>query len=93
MTLESTVEQRAREKVEASGGLLLKLTCLRGIPDRLLVVPGGRVAFLEYKRPGEDPRKLQKYWQRQLKALGFHAETVYTVERTLEIFEELKGAA
>lgn len=50
--LESALEDRCAAKVEALGGVALKLVILgqRGFPDRTLLMPGGHVWFAEFKR-------------------------------------------
>lgn len=69
--LEKQVEQYLIRRVKSLGGLSLKLTSLIGIPDRLVLLPGGRCVFVELKRPGEHPRKLQEIRMKQLRRLGF----------------------
>lgn len=78
MTLEVDVEEALRKAVEAAGGLCLKLNPLwyRGIPDRLVLLPGGRVVFVELKRSKRASTKRsvavhQSRWAKILKALGF----------------------
>ena len=54
----------------------LKLTILgfRGWPDRLILWPGGGILFIEFKRPGEKPRKLQEYVHDIIRKLGFEIQ-------------------
>lgn len=70
--LEKDIERRLKKKVESRGGLCLKFTPAEsGFPDRVLVLPGGRVVFVELKRAAtERPRKLQEYQIKRLKDLG-----------------------
>ena len=58
---EKTIEQKFREAVRNAGGLALKFTSpgWDGMPDRLALLPGGRMAFVEVKAPGKKPRPLQ----------------------------------
>ena len=49
--LEKQVEQYLVKQVKTLGGLSLKLTSLIGIPDRLVLLPGSRLVFIELKRP------------------------------------------
>ena len=59
---------------------------LAGVPDRLLLFPGGRIAFCEVKAPGEKPRSLQQHRIAQLRALGFK---VYVVDSPNQISQLL----
>ena len=52
--LEKSIENILRKAVEDEGGVCLKWTCPghRGVPDRMILFPGGIIAFVELKRPG-----------------------------------------
>ena len=78
---ESVVEKKFTAEVKKRGGLAVKFVSpgFNGVPDRLVLFPGGRMAFVEVKAPGETMRPLQQYQARQLAALGFR---VYTVDHT-----------
>lgn len=54
--LESALEQKIVERVKAKGGLCFKWVSpgVSGVPDRIAILPGGRVIFIEVKRPGID---------------------------------------
>ena len=71
--LEKDIERYLRDEVKALGGLCLKLVCpgFTGVPDRLILLPGGVIAFAELKRPGQKERQRQAFVQRQLRRLGF----------------------
>ena len=79
--LERQEEQYLTKMVQSLGGLSLKLTSLIGIPDRLVLLPEGKVIFVELKRPGEKPRKIQEARMRQLKKLGFKTYVVDSYEQ------------
>ena len=76
--LEKDIERRRREKTRAEGGLELKFVSpgTRGVPDRIVLYPGGVILFREYKRPGQTLDPLQKYWKAKLERLGFKVEAV-----------------
>ena len=70
---EKQIEQKLVRAVRAAGGLCPKFVSpgLAGMPDRLILLPGGRFAFVEVKASGEKPRALQLHRHAQLQALGF----------------------
>lgn len=87
--LEKDLEAKLRKEIEKRGGLCLKWVCpgWSGVPDRIILLPGGRVLFAETKRPkGGRLSKLQGWWLSKLKSLGFWAGVVWTEEnvKTLE---------
>ena len=85
--LEKQIERRLCDEVKAAGGMCLKQTGLAGIPDRLVVMPGGKCAFIELKAPGEKPRKLQMMRIKQLKKLGFKCFVIDGVEQIWKVLE------
>lgn len=81
---ESEVERQFVEAVRAAGGQALKFTsqCMNGVPDRLVLLLGGKCAFVELKAPGKQMRLLQRKRRQQLEALGF---PVFCVDRPEQI--------
>jgi VRR-NUC domain len=75
--MEHYIEQHCRAIATAAGGLLLKLSpvACAGIPDRMLLLPGGRVIFIEFKQPGRYLKPLQRFWRDWLVKRGFRFET------------------
>lgn len=69
---EAEVEDYLRKRARQKGGLALKFVSpgCTGVPDRIIILPGGKVGFLELKAPGEQPRKDQAYRIGQLRKLG-----------------------
>ena len=60
--------------VRRHGGMCLKWVCpgWAGVPDRIILMPGGRLVFAETKRPkGGKVAPLQTWWARKLRSLGF----------------------
>lgn len=77
---EKDIEQKLRKAVEAAGGKCVKWTCpgWTGVPDRLVLLPGGRIVFVELKRPkGGKLSEMQKWWQRELDRLGFETHIIW----------------
>jgi hypothetical protein len=58
---EKTIEKKLVQAVKEAGGMAPKLSCpgMVGMPDRIVLLPMGNVAFVEVKRPGGKPRPLQ----------------------------------
>ena len=72
--LEKDIEKALGRMVGRRGGVCLKWVCpgWSGVPDRILLLPGGRIIFVELKRPkGGEIAKLQQWWADKLGALGF----------------------
>ena len=60
--LESVIESRLRQEAKKRGGMALKFVSpgMNGVPDRIVLMPGGKMAFVELKAPGKAPRALQE---------------------------------
>ena len=73
MMREREIEQKLIDAIKAQGGVCWKFVSpgTAGIPDRIILMPMGRIAFVEVKAPGESPRKLQLARHRLLRRLGF----------------------
>lgn len=70
---ESTIERHLIKQVKAAGGTAYKFVSpgRRSVPDRLVLLPGGRIVFVECKAPGEQPRADQMREHEKLRKLGF----------------------
>ena len=87
MVLESQIEREAcRQIFQRLGVRSKKLTSggERSWCDRMFVMPGARVCFCEFKRPGEVATPLQKHNHEMLRALGFKVEVHDTVAGAFE---------
>ncbi|MFH1152961.1 MAG: VRR-NUC domain-containing protein, partial [Pseudomonadota bacterium] len=65
---------------------------LKGVPDRLVMLPGGKVGFLELKAPGKKPTTLQQYYLDVLSSLGFTAGYADTKESVNQFLDRLQHA-
>lgn len=93
MTRETSIETYLRKSVKAAGGYCIKLSPygLVGIPDRMILMPGAIVVFVECKKPaGAKVARLQKWWKERLERLGFPHEYAFTREDVERIMEGLK---
>lgn len=81
---ESFIEEKLTKAVKQNGGVCWKFTSpgTAGVPDRIILMPEGRIAFVEVKAPGEKPRPLQLSRHRLLRRLGF---TVYVLDASEDI--------
>lgn len=80
---EKEIESTLRKMVQRHGGRCLKWVCpgWAGVPDRIILLPGGRVIFAETKRPkGGVLDKRQQKWGEILKGLGFHHFVVWNYD-------------
>ena len=81
---EKETEAKLVMAVRKLGGLAPKFVSpgLDGVPDRLVLLPGGKMAFIELKAENRKMRPLQVKRKRQLEALGF---LVYCIDRPEQI--------
>ena len=91
---ERTIEQKLVKAVKTAGGLALKFMSpsFAGVPDRLLLLPGGKIAFAEVKRQGEKPRPLQICRHEGLRRLGFMVFVVDDEAQIGGIIREIQSA-
>lgn len=89
---EKALERKLAKDVEALGGWTIKLLSMfvKGLPDRLVLMPEGRVAFAEIKTTKKDATKMQKFIHRKLRKLGF---TIVVLDTSAGIDEFLKTFA
>ena len=90
---ENAIERRLVTEAVKRGGLAPKFVSpgLDGVPDRLLLLPGGRLAFVEVKVPGKKPRPIQRRRMEQLTALGFQVFVLDSKEQIGEILDEVQA--
>ena len=90
---EKQIEQRLVRAVKALGGISPKLVSpgFDGMPDRMALLPGGRIGFVEVKAPGQKPRPLQIRRHGQLTALGFKVYVLDSAEQIPGIIREIGG--
>lgn len=89
--MEKHLEYRLRDKIKLLGGLALKLIAsgFTGLPDRLVLMPGGRVYFVELKNGSKGVLSARQIAVHKILAkLGF---PVYIVkdEQSLQTFLDI----
>lgn len=92
--LERTIEQRLVEAVRKAGGLCPKFVSpgWDGVPDRIVLLPGGKMGFVELKAPGQKLRPLQRRRREQLECLGFRVFVIDGVEQIGGVLHEILSA-
>ena len=89
--LEQEIEKQLVMAVKKKEGRAVKFTSpgFDGMPDRLVLLPGGKCGFVEVKAPGKKPRALQVVRHEMLKELGFKVYVLDAKEQIEEIINEI----
>ena len=90
---EKEIEMKLAKAVRDMGGICPKLVSpgFDGMPDRMALLPGGRIAFVEVKAPGKKPRPLQEARLKTLRGLGFRAYVLDAAEQIPGVLKETGG--
>ena len=88
---ESKVEKRLKAEAEKRGGKAIKIKGImfNGMPDRLVLLPEGRIGFAELKTTGKKLSPRQEYVYGLLTGLGFMVRRIDSVEGIAEFFKDL----
>lgn len=88
---EKVIERELVRLVKINNGMCIKLICdfITGLPDRLCLFPGGKIAFVEVKTTGKKPRPTQIYIHNKLKNLGFRVEVIDTIHGLLDFINSI----
>ena len=91
MLSEAQVEKRLKDRVSRIGGKVLKFVSpgCRGVPDRLVFMPGGKIYLVELKKPGEDLRPQQKKRQKEFLELGFKFYVIDDYKKVEAFIDEI----
>jgi Holliday junction resolvase len=92
--LEKTIERQLVKEVKKMGGRAVKFVSpgCDGMPDRLVLLPKGRVAFVEVKSPGKKPRALQIARHEMLRNLGFSVYVLDSIEKIGDMLNDIYTA-
>lgn len=87
---EKLLERKLSEELKKIGGWSLKLlsTHVTGLPDRLCLLPHGRLFFAELKTTKQKPRKIQLFIHKKLRDLGYRVEVIDSSEQIKNIIKE-----
>lgn len=91
---EKQIEQKLVQAVRKIDGMCLKFVSpnFDGMPDRLILLPCGKIAFAELKSPGKKPRPLQLARHKTLMKLGFRVYIIDSTEQIGEIIDEIQSS-
>ena len=91
---ENVIERALVDEVKRRGGMAFKFNSMgcNGVPDRLVLLPGRKIAFIEVKAPGEVMRPLQKRRKRQIEVLGFPVYCLDNQEGIEVILDEVQAS-
>ena len=90
---EKEIEQKFVKAVKQIGGISPKFTSpgLNGMPDRIVLIPFGKMAFVEIKAPGESPRPLQMARHKLIRSLGFKVYVLKKKKKIGGIIDEIQS--
>lgn len=93
MESEKNIEAKLKREVEKRGGWCLKFVSpgRAGVPDRLILLPGGKVVFVELKRWREKPRPLQERVIAKLRNLGFEVWVLDDKKEIGKLLDAIEG--
>ena len=94
MAAERIIEQKLVRAVKGNGGLAPKFVSpgLNGVPDRIVLLPGAKLAFVEIKADGKTLRPLQVKRKRQLESLGFSVYCVNSADQIGGVLDEIQSS-
>ena len=89
---EKQIENKLATEAKKLGGIAVKFVSpsFDGMPDRLVLMPDGHIAFVELKAPGKKPRPLQLARHRLLRSLGFRVYVIDSVEQIGVMLDEIR---
>ncbi len=91
--MEKDIEKKFIKAIRHVDGIALKLVSpsFNGIPDRLVLMPKGKIGFVEIKDKGKKPRALQTSRHNMLRQLGFKVFVLDDVDDIEKIIKEIGG--
>ena len=89
---EKEIEKKLIQAVKQAGGICPKLVSpgFDGMPDRMVLLPNGKIGFVEVKATGENPRLLRFSRHRLLRRLGFLVYVLDDAEQIGGMLDEIQ---
>lgn len=90
---EKEIEQKLVDTVKKHGGICPKFVSpgFSGMPDRIVLLPKGKFAFVELKAPNKKPRPLQVVRHKLLMGLGFRIYVIDGMEQVGGVIDEIRA--
>ena len=90
---EATIERKLVSDAKLRGGICPKFVSpgFDGVPDRIVLLPGGKIGFVEVKALGKKPRPLQTARHKTLMKLGFRVFVIDSPEQIGEVLDEIEN--
>lgn len=90
---EATIERKLVSAAKLRGGICPKWVSpgYDGVPDRIVLLPGGKIGFVEVKALGKNPRPLQTARHKTLMKLGFRVFVIDSPEQIGEVLDEIEN--
>ena len=90
---EKQIEQKLVKATKNMGGIAPKFVSpsFDGMPDRIVLLPGGHIGFVEVKAPGEKPRPLQLSRHGLLRRLGFKVYVLDDEKQIGGLLDEIRA--
>lgn len=88
---EKLVERKLVQQVKENGGMCIKLLCnhILGLPDRMCLFPGGKIAFIELKTTSEKPKRIQAFMHDKIRKLGFQVLVIDSTKKVSEFINDI----
>lgn len=89
--IESEIENKMRQKLKKHGAIFFKFVSpsMSGVPDRIVIMPNGRVIFVELKRDGGIISERQKFIHKMLRMNNAEVRVVIGMEQAMRFVREV----
>ena len=88
---ERDIERKLVVETVRRRGVALKFVspgCV-GVPDRIVMLPDGKMGFVELKAPGKKPRPIQVRRIQQMRKMGFKVFVIDGVEQIGSVLDAI----
>ena len=90
---EKEIEKKLKDYVKSKNGECFKFVSpgIAGVPDRIVLMNGGKIGFVELKKKGKKPRPIQVKVMNRLQGLGFLCFVIDDVKQIEGVIYEIQG--